>query len=315
MQLLGNFTIHQIQLISQLSEALGIRDFARKNSMDPSAVTRLLQEIEQALGLKIATRTKKGLILTPEGHQVVELAKELVVQLSKFERLKKIDPAYAQIPTLNLGSRAFISTLLADVITLNPIEKTNLKFRFLDSSPSDLFKAALIGSIDIAVHFEKWVWPDTWQSESSATFTWGLVARANHPLKSKIKITDTQKYPFVGVSFLAGERVERSSDTFPLRWSDRKIGHEGQTAATAKAIIMNTNQLAFLPLITVANELDSGELKVLDVLDMKIVRMEVYLSVNKERVSNSALRIMKNSMLLLNQIDQRISGHLKGKVL
>ena len=310
MQLLKNFTLHQIDLISQLSEAQGIRDFARKNSMDPSAVTRLLQEIELALGVNIATRTKKGLILTSEGHQIVSLSKELVAQFLKFEDFKKIDPIYAQIPILNIGSRGFLSTLLAEQIVLNPIEKTNIKFRFLDSSPSDLFKAALIGTIDIAVHFEEWIWPNTWQTESSNSLTWGLVARGKHPLKARVKISDTQKYPFVGVSFLAGERIERFPDTFPLRWSERRIGHEGQTAATARAIIMSTDQLAFLPLITVAPELESGKLKVLDVVDMNVVKMNVNLSVNKDRVSNNSLKIIRTAMDLLSERDRKISTPL-----
>ncbi len=307
MNSLNNFTLHQITLISQLSEAQGIRDFARKHSMDPAAVTRLLKEVENSMGFSLATRTKKGLLLTPEGTQVVMLAKDLVVQFMRFEDFKKIDSAYAQIPTYNIGSRAFLSTLLAEIVGLEQIEKTKVKFRFLDSSPTDLLRASLNGSMDIAVHFEEWNWPESWQSEVASNFTWGLVAKKNHPLKSKVKVAETQKYPFVGVSYLAGDRIERSSDIFPLRWSERRIGHEGQTVATSKALIMNSNHLAFLPLITVANELENKQLKLIEVLDMDVVQMKVYLSVNKDRVSKKAQTIIRNALSSMNERDQKIS--------
>lgn len=312
---LKNFTLHQIQLISQLSETQGIRDFARKFSMDPSAVTRLLKDIENALGFSLATRSKKGLIITPEGKQVVSLAKELVVQFMKFEDLKKIDPVYALIPTINIGTRAFISTLISEVISKEPIESNRVKFRFLDSSPSDLIRASLTGSVDIAIHFEEWALPETWISEDAATLTWGLIARKKHPLKLKATLADTQFYPFVGVSYLSGERVERSPDIFPLRWSERRIGHEGQTAATSKGIVLNSNHLAFLPLITVASELESGELKLIEILDMDVVKMKIKLSVNKDRVSQKAQVLVRNSLLQIDQRDKKIAAPLKGSAI
>ncbi len=312
MTALKNFTLHQIQLISQLTESQGIRDFARKFSMDPSAVTRLLKEIENELGFSMATRTKKGLIITPEGRQVVSLAKELVVQFMKFEDFKKIDQAYALIPTFNIGSRAFLSTLMSEVISKDSIETLKTKFRFLDSSPSDLLRASLIGSVDIAVHFEDWVFPETWITEDVATLTWGLIARKKHPLKLKVNIADTQEYPFVGVSYLAGERVERSPDIFPLRWSERRIGHEGQTAATSKSIVLNSNHLAFLPLITVADELEKGDLKLIEILNMDVVTMKIKMSVNKDRVSQKAQGLVRKSLQLIDQRNKKISAPLKG---
>ncbi len=312
MDTLRNFTLHQMELIAQLGEAQGIRDLARKNSMDPANVTRLLQDIEQALGFSLATRTKRGIQLTPEGTQTVALARELVAQLMKFDDLKKVDPSFARIPTFNLGSRAFLSTLLAEVIAKESVTQTKVKFRFLDSSPSDLLRAALTGSIDIAVHIEPWNWPDSWVSEEAANLTWGLVARLGHPLKAKVKVAQTQAYPFVGVSYLSGERVERSGDIFPLRWSERRIGHECQTAASSKVIIQNSDHVAFLPLITVAPEIEAGHLRVIEVADMELVRMKLRLSVNKDRVSQKAHQSVRSALGEINLRDQKLAAPLKG---
>jgi DNA-binding transcriptional LysR family regulator len=312
MDALKNFTLHQIKLISQLGETQGIRDLARKNSMDPASITRLLQDLEGALGFSLATRTKRGLLLTPEGSQAVALARELVTQIMKFEDLKKIDPSFARIPTYNLGSRAFLSTLLAEVIAKESIAQTKVKFRFLDSSPTDLLRASLTGSIDLAVHIEHWSWPESWVSEDIASLSWGLVARTGHPLKSKVKTSQTQAYPFVGVSYLAGERIERSADIFPLRWSERRIGHECQTAASSKMIIQSSDHIAFLPLITVADEIETKRLRVIEVTDMELVRMRLRLSVNKDRVTQQAQALVRKALTEIHLRDQKLAAPLKG---
>ncbi len=75
--------------------------------MDPAVISRLIQDAEKIFGFAFAVRTKRGLVLTSDGQQVVDKAIALVSQLQTFDDLKNFDPAFARIPTYTLGSRGF----------------------------------------------------------------------------------------------------------------------------------------------------------------------------------------------------------------
>lgn len=305
-----DFTLKQIELLSQLGEVRGIRDLARKNNADPAKITRLIQDLEKAIGYSIVIRSKKGIELTLEGAQAVDLARDIINQFKKIDSLKKISSEFNDYDVVNIGSRGFLTTLLAQSLVKLPIEKTKTRIRFLDSSPSDLFKAALAGSIDVAVHLENWTWPASWISEEISTLTWGLIGNSKHPLPLKIKVSQTQKFPFIGVSYLQDDRIERSEDIFALKWSERKIGHESQTANTSKIILQSTTHLAFLPLVTVADELKNGSLKLFRISDMDTVQMKLKMSLNQDRVKNSVNQFIRNSMLEIKELDQLLSKPL-----
>lgn len=304
---LSNFTMIQIDLLSQLAHSKGVRDLARRNNMDPAGVSRFLTEVERVLGFKIAIRSKAGLLLTFEGSQVVNMASELMGHLKKFDSLGNIDPLFSKIPVLNFGSRGFLTSILAGIIAKKDIKKNNFKMRFVDSSPQDTLRASLAGLLDVAVHIEKWQWPSTWQSKEAATLTWGLLANADHPIRTKSSLKDTQKYPFIGSSYISNDRIERSTDVFPLKWSERRIGHESQTAFTSKAILLASDHLAFLPLVTMENEIKNGQIKVINITDMQIIQMKLYLSLNQDRVSQKTSNILTSSLEELNNIDRELS--------
>lgn len=297
----------QIDLLAQLAFSKGVRDLARRNNMDPAGVSRFLTEVERVLGFKMAIRSKAGLILTAEGTQVVNMAAELIGHLKKFDGLGNIDPEFAKIPILNFGSRGFLTTILAGIIAKKDLKKNNFRLRFVDSSPQDTLRASLAGLLDVAVHIEKWQWPSSWQSKEAANLTWGLVAKSDHPIKAKSTIKDAQKYPFIGSSYMTNDRIERSTDVFPLKWSERRIGHESQTAFTSKAILLSSDHLAFLPLVTLEKEIKSGEIKVINISDMQVIQMKLYLSLNQDRVSQKASNVLTASLDELNDIDRELT--------
>jgi DNA-binding transcriptional LysR family regulator len=307
---LADFTVQQIGILAQLGETKGIRDLARKNSMDPAAVSRLIQQAERILGFSLALRTKRGLLLTSEGQQVVERAAKLFAHLKSFDDFKSIDPVFARIPTFTLGSRGFLATLLAGILAKTPIEELKFKIRFVDSSPADLLRASLAGAVDLAVHLENWSWPNSWITREVANLTWGLVARADHPLGPVATLAQTQKYPFIAASYLANDRVERSADVFPLKWSERRVGHESQTAFTSKAILLASDHVSFLPLVTVEREILEKKIKVIKVKGIDLVQMNIRFSLNQDRVPKRAEAILGKVLSELNEIDARLARPL-----
>ena len=308
---LWNLSINQIHIIAQLPKAKGIRDLARKNSLDPAAVSRMIKDAEDLFGFILVTRSQRGVSLTSEGMQISQLCIDIIRGINKFEEFRPNDSGEDKIVSFVLGSRGYLSVSIAGFIAEIPTQESGIRFKFIDTSPSALFQGCLAGAVDIAIHFEDWAWPSNWSTKMVGSLTWGIVVRAQHPIKAKINSRDLQKFPFITASYLLDDHLIRIPDSFPLRLSQRQLGHESQTAFISKAILMSSNHVAFLPLISMKNEILSGEIRVVKVTDMEALTMPLRLSCHMDRVSNKAQAAVALSLEKISQVDDEISTLLR----
>ena len=306
MRSLSNLSFSQVQIISQLSGARGIRDLARQNNIDPAAVSRLIKEAEIHFGFALITRSQKGISLTVEGRQAVALCREVISVMGKVEELRPNERSSKAQHSFVLGTRGYLAVSLSGLIAQTSIEKSGCRFKFMDSSPSVLLQSCLTGSVDIAVHFEDWSWPSSWVTNNTGNISWGLVVREEHPMKSKIEAREVIKYPFITSSYLLEDRVERIPDAFPVRLSERWLGHEAQTAFASKSILLNSNHVAFLPLISMEHEILSKQIRVIKVTDMDPVQMPLRLSYHQDRVLNKAATAVSAALKALTALDQKL---------
>jgi len=211
-----------------------------------------------------------------------------------------------------VGARSFKNVPVASQIT--KIDQDQFRWRIVDSSPQDLLRIYLIGSVDIAIHLESWSWPLIWQTEVVAELSWGLVAKKNHPLKLSSSMSDVKKYPFIVASYLNQDRIERATDVFKMKWNERILGHEAQTTTVMKSILMETQHICYLPLISVAQELKNQELKLIHIHELAPLHMPIYLSVHQEKVSQQGLIKIKKAMLGFKKLNDSLV-HLKDDVL
>jgi LysR family transcriptional regulator of abg operon len=308
---LRNLTLLQIELIASITKSKGIRDLARAFEMDPAQVSRRLKEVEDLLGLSLFTRSKKGITVTSRGEEISQICKSIIEQ-SKSIELSPKNSVWSKKPIYTVGSRAFLNVPVASQIT--KIDQDQFRWRFVDSSPQDLLRASLIGSVDIAIHLESWTWPLIWQTEAVAELSWGLVAKKNHPLKLSSSMNDVKKYPFIVASYLNQDRIERATDVFKMKWNERILGHEAQTTTVMKSILMETQHICYLPLISVAQELKNQELKLIHIHELAPLHMPIYLSVHQEKVSQQGLIKIKKAMLGFKKLNDSLV-HLKDDVL
>jgi DNA-binding transcriptional LysR family regulator len=306
-----HLTLQQIDILAQLTDTRGLRQIARKNNLDPSAVSRLLKDVESSLRLKIAVRSTSGFLLTEEGIKISTVAKEILVSAKKFDDLHPFDPKMANWPVCSLGSRGFITAIFAGLFAKNSIEKIQTRLRFVDASPRDLLRSCLTDIVDAALHLENWNLPKTWETQKVASMTWGLVARKEHPIKEVVSLKDCQKYPFISASYLGQDQIERSPDVFPLTWSQRRVGHESQTAMSTKAILLESeDHIGFLPLITLKHEIESGQIKVISVKNTPISQMSLYLSIQQDRVSQKIRSLIFKTLDEIQAIDTKLAKNL-----
>ena len=77
----------QLWYLMQIEHYQSLSLAAEKLHVSQPAISAAIKRLENQLGVKLTERTYKGLSLTPEGKQVVELAKKAFVHLDEIEAM------------------------------------------------------------------------------------------------------------------------------------------------------------------------------------------------------------------------------------
>lgn len=103
-----SLNITEYEMLVVLAEELNMRKAAMRLYVTQSALSQRLQTIENSWNTKIFFRSQRGLMLTPAGEKIVQLAKEM---LTKTKRVKEeIGQMYGEISgTLTLAVASIIA--------------------------------------------------------------------------------------------------------------------------------------------------------------------------------------------------------------
>ncbi|WP_445613881.1 LysR family transcriptional regulator [Geobacillus sp. YF-1] len=111
----------EYEILAVLAEELNMRKAAARLYVTQSALSQRLQAIEAGWNVKIFIRSQRGLLLTPEGEKIVQLAKETV---QKTKRVKEeIQRRVGQIS----GTLTIAVTSIVAQHWLPPVLKTFIK--------------------------------------------------------------------------------------------------------------------------------------------------------------------------------------------
>ncbi len=75
----------EYEVLAVLAEELNMRKAAARLYVTQSALSQRLQAIEASWNAKIFIRSPRGLLLTPEGEKIVQLAKEIVQKTNRVK--------------------------------------------------------------------------------------------------------------------------------------------------------------------------------------------------------------------------------------
>ena len=242
----------------ELSQLLSIRELARRKSQNPSRISRSLSQLEAAIGKPLMIRNPSGMTLTEEGQKLQGILQKL---LDVAEGLSTSARGGGQ---LTLGSNSFLSNRLV-AINLGDISKVYPDIRVIDFPPDELVTSGIKGAFDVCMHLGSLDWPQSWESRQIGEISWILCARKDHPLQSrkKIELEDVLEYPFIFPMYWAKSGVAIGDDYFPVSIFKRKRGFGTSTAEAGVVMLRNSDQIGFLPDITVYNEVDNGFVKII----------------------------------------------------
>jgi DNA-binding transcriptional LysR family regulator len=201
-----------------------------------SALSGLIKELEQTLGLRLVDRSTRKIQLSDMGRDLYALVDKIIHDLDgildEVANLKALKQGLVRIAAPQLMA----CTLLPEVIAAYRVEHPEIRIRLVDCAVESVMSRVFTGEVDLGVGPER----DP-NSDVDATTLFELpfmaVFPTGHPLDSlsEVRWADIVDYPFIS---LQGQFTERLSDELRAAVRDLKFVPSNEVAFMSTALSM-----------------------------------------------------------------------------
>lgn len=221
-----NDRIRELAFFLRVSDEASFSAAARSLDLDPSTISKVIQRLENRLGVRLFHRTSRVLKLTQEGERFLTAAQKVIAALEEAE--ESLGPAAAaeasgvlRVSSTPAFARHHLAPLMPEFIARHP----QLRVEFvLAATPPDLFEQ------QIDVNFQSGNIPDsTLVARRIAVTQWRLCASPAYLRRAGTPQTAADLNSHQCLNFLPGSYRSR----WPLKEGQRSAPLEPQTVAAA----------------------------------------------------------------------------------
>lgn len=170
-------------------------------------ISRSIKELESDLGITIFRRSAKGMVLTPDGEELIEYARGILKQIAQVEKLYKDGSPKKQKFSISVPRACYISEAFAQFsknITGDPAEifykETNSR-RTINNVLNNDYKLGIIRYAEKHDKYFKEMLDEKGLShEMISKFSYILIMSRNNPLAKQETITLDDLTPFIEIA-------------------------------------------------------------------------------------------------------------------
>jgi DNA-binding transcriptional LysR family regulator len=202
-----NITLRQLRAFVALADTGSFTDAAATLHVTQSALSGLIKELEQTLGVQVVNRSTRKVSLSEVWREfyplVARLLQDLDGALDTIADLKALKRGLVRIAAPQLMS----ASVLPEVIAGFRLQYPDIEIRLLDCMVEHVLPKVHSGEVDFGVGPERESSADV-EAQTLFEIPFVVVFRPDHPLNKKKRVTwdDALRYPVIA---LKGEFTHR----------------------------------------------------------------------------------------------------------
>lgn len=236
-----NITLRQLKAFVAISEQKSFTKAARLLSLTQSALSGLIKELEQNLGVTLFDRTTRTLHLSDAGTrllpQALRILNEVVVLNDTVTGLKNLSSGMVRVAASQQLSAALMPRLIHEFSGLYP----DIQVTLVDTSVTNVVKAVQHLEVDLGVAPECMHGDDIVSSELFSS-SFYLVMPPKHPLAQK-PIIEWQELLNERLITLKGPFIQGLENELPREISERIFSPDYQINYLSTALNMTSEHL------------------------------------------------------------------------
>lgn len=211
-----HITLRQFRYFLAVSETASVAAAARMINIAQSAVTKSIQELEDALGVALFERTSKGMVLTQDGHRFQASARKVIAAVAEAGQLGR-GKTEALTGSLTIGVTSLVAGYyLADLFARFRRSHPSVNVSVVEDAPQFLEHLLINGEVDLAIMVSNALGePQALEVEALTRSPNRVWMASSHALaeRTELSLQECAAYPQV---VLEADRVEA---VLSLLWS------------------------------------------------------------------------------------------------
>src|SRR3954463_2107216 len=132
-QLVPDISLFEMDLFVRASRLKSLRELARQLELKPAHVSKVIKRLETKLGTRLLKRSVSGVLLTPEGMELLKTAEEICLLSDHLLPSIRKRGGQEEQRIFGVGSISFLCRhFLVGCLTPLVDEKRNYRFRFVE---------------------------------------------------------------------------------------------------------------------------------------------------------------------------------------
>lgn len=203
-----NFDLNDLQAFRAVAELGSFRKAAEAVSISQPALSRRIDKLEEALGVRLFERTTRSVALTTVGRVFAQSAEQLLddldVALLGIRDVSSSRLGHVTIACVPSVAYYFLPNVIANYRRRFP----RIRIRLLDASANEVLGAVISGEADFGVSFIGSQEPEI-EFKLLLQDRFVAACRRDHPLASKTRVTWSELYEheYVSVGKMSGNRL------------------------------------------------------------------------------------------------------------
>jgi DNA-binding transcriptional LysR family regulator len=183
-----HISLRQLRAFSVVARTASFTLAARQLSLTQSAVSMLVQQMEEAMGLKLFDRARNAITLTEAGQQLLPLARRMLDDLRQMEEgasdLRTLKSGVLRVVAPQLMACTWVATALARFEQAHP----SVGVRLVDGTADDIVGTVRRGDAELGIGPERVTGEDITRSFLMRV-PMRLVCAAGHPLAQRQNVS------------------------------------------------------------------------------------------------------------------------------
>lgn len=248
-----NITLRQLRAFVAVARTGSFTLAAESLYITQSALSGLVKEFEQTLGVRVIDRSTRRIYLSDMGRELFPLVEKILNDLDRVltdvSERKSLKSGLVRVAAPQLMA----STLLPEVIAAYNIEHPDIRVKLVDSVVESIVSRVFSGEVDFGVGPERDPNSDI-TAEILFEGRFVAVFPKGHPLASMTEVSwaDLVSYPFIS---LQGQFTERLLLDLREAAGDIKFAPTNEVAFMSTALAMVNAGLGVTACITYASSL------------------------------------------------------------
>ena len=267
-------TFRQIEYFVTIASHSSYRRAAEELGVSQPALTTQIRALENQLGLSLFERSRAGTLLTPEGRDLLDHARQMLIVMREFQKNAEMISSGMQT-TYKLGVTPTLGPyLLPNVLPALHAKHHRLKLYVREAPPQQLLRGLSEGGYDIAI-VPLPVERDDLSVEPLFIEPLKFVVPADHQLAGNVTVSPHQ---------LRGEKVLTLEGHHHFHHQVQEIcrdlgahlqrDYEGTSLDTLRQMVVMGLGVAFLPGLYVHSEMHNREALHVSELESKPIRRQ-----------------------------------------